>query len=262
MSFDFRKNQTALHETGHVLPVWYFGGKIIKVTIVGPTDETQPEHLRTFCYASYEPPEVKSPDRLTGDDILFRIIASLAPYVVEEKFLGEALPGSLYDIQKAIRSLSPAYEDPKIQSLVDGAREVIKENISWEDATIKFFRKFGQPVKDFFDQKEVENAVTALTQYLSAKGSLTGFEAANFLESVWEGKLPEKAKPAHEHSTGLRGGTLANTLASTSNLIELIRHNFNECEPANQFEEEILDKAFQYVLESLFKIRELESAIK
>jgi hypothetical protein len=109
--------------------------------------------------------------------------------------------------------------------------------------------------------KRLQSSFEVLSQYIFARGCLTGYEVASFLETIWKGPLPGKAKSAHKHSTGLRAGSLKNTLASTNRLIELIHHNLNECHPENQIEEELLEKVFQYVLQSLFKIRELGSQL-
>lgn len=260
MEFDYKKNPEALHESAHATAIWHNGGRLILATISGPLAENQIE--QTPCYVCYEPPEVKSLDRFSYDDVYFRVMSCLAPRAVEEKFFGKASAASLYDIQKGIRGLSPGFEHPEARPLVESAQKAINNNGKWEDATKEFYRKHSQPVIDFFNQKTVQDAVAALAEYLAIKGQLTGFEVADFLESIWDGPLPQKVKPASEHSSGLRGGTLGNTLASTSRLIELIHHNLNECVPENSDEEEILEIAFQHVLVALFKIKELESISK
>ena len=76
------------------------------------------------------------------------------------------------------------------------------ENSDWETAASQFYLQFSKYVEDFFDESENLSVINALAQYIAGRRRLTGFEVVDFLETIWEGPLPQKAKPANEHSTG------------------------------------------------------------
>ena len=86
------------------------------------------------------------------------------------------------------------------------------------------------------------DSISLLSDLLLAKGSLSGLEAAWFLEQNWEGPLPRAVRRCSEHLTDYRKDDLKNTLVSMSRLIAVIFEMVNECEPKDNTEEIILER--------------------
>ena len=252
--------QHALHESSHAVPAWFEGVKLHQLTIVGPihVDISEDRQTPYYCEARYPAIVAFDNDGINAENVFLRINSILAPHVVAEKLTGEKLSGGFYDILEAIDLLTWNYQNSEVNNLVESARRAVDENPNNRKAcAIQFYNENNGPVKKCLDDPKMMKAIQKLADFLLKRGRLTGYEVVHFLENVWEGDLPKKARPAGEHSAGVKTQSLENTISAALRLHKMALEILHEFRPQNEEEEEVIDKAIRQTLNWVFNLEGL-----
>ena len=241
----------AVHEASHGFICWHSGGVIEQVTIVGPTKDQSPYH----CRFKHRSALLVALDEFTVEDVFIRIMLDLAPAAVEVGMLGKPSYGALLHIRQAMDFL--AWKNPEIRKISDRAREIQENSKDWEEAAKQFFNEFGDPVKELVNTPQALKAIDGLAELLLERDKLTGFEAVICLEKSWREPLPEKALSAEKHSSGVGEQGLKSRIKSAARLNRMAMEILQDHRPKNEIEEEILEKAIERTLGSIFSLEEL-----
>lgn len=251
----------AIHESGHAVFAWHGGALLHVATIIGPLHENITEDRQTPYYCEARYPAILASDngRVNAESVVLKTNVALAPYVVEEKITGKKLSNGSSDILDVIDSLTWNYQNSEVNNLVKSARCAIKENPGNRTGCAKqFYEAVNGPVKQCLDDPRIMQAIEKLADLLLNRGRLTGFEAASFLESVWPGRLPEKAKPADQHSSGLTSSSPGDAIIAAARLLRMAHAILNGVYPKNDEEENKLERAIRAILGSIFQIEEIK----
>lgn len=250
------RNSEAYHEAAHAFVGWYYGLKILAVTIEGPIkEEAVMNRTGTPCYCDFSGVPLASFFRFTSENLFIRLKLKLAGSIIEKKMEGKISDGGLIDIYKTMRLLY--WQDPEMQTLAEDARMIITENSDdWKTSAMLFYKKHCGFMEDFLADPKKEAAIETVASELVKRGRISGFDAACLFEKSWGYPLPEKARPAREHPTLNEKTTPENGFAHAFGLVKTALRVLR-----NYDENEKFERAIKAVMNCFFVLCEISDDI-
>jgi hypothetical protein len=239
----------AAHESAHAFAVWWYGGILHEVTIMGLiTDSKNLKKSPNQYYCKFANQDLSE----IQEAIALRAEVALAAAAQDVESGKEISGASLNDISELVQILT--WENLKVQKMAAESRLLLKDTaVGWRASLTIFFEKCGTEVKKVVAQPLAQKAIAKLSEKLLSDGTVKGHEAATLFEETWGGKAGQ-ALPGKFHSKDSKIGSLPAAIKSTSQLTKLALDLLRGYRERDVGEEKIIDQIATKLVETLLEL--------